>query len=109
MSAETLLKLGGTQNRAWVECRVMRLVCNIEASGKSFGMKLMKRMGWKEGEGLGKDGDGQQTHIHIKRRPENQGNVLSLLDQFQVWVCLITRQTRLSFRQLETSMTFCRI
>ena len=66
MSAETLLKLGGTQNKAWVE-----------SSGKSVGMKLMKRMGWKEGEGLGKDGDGQQTHIHIKRRTDNQGLGLS--------------------------------
>lgn len=34
---------------------------------------MMKMMGWKEGEGLGKDGDGQQTHIQMKKRPENQG------------------------------------
>ena len=33
----------------------------------------MKKMGWKDGEGLGKDGDGQQTHIQIKRRVENEG------------------------------------
>ena len=62
MSSKTLLKLGGTQNKAWVE--------NAE---KSYGMKLMKTMGWKEGEGLGKDGDGQQTHIQIKLRTENEG------------------------------------
>ena len=34
---------------------------------------MMKMMGWKEGEGLGKEGDGQVTHIQIKRRQENQG------------------------------------
>ena len=34
---------------------------------------MMKMMGWKEGEGLGKEGDGQQTHIQMKRRPENLG------------------------------------
>ena len=34
----------------------------------------MKKMGWKDGEGLGKDGDGQQTHIQIKRRVENEGS-----------------------------------
>ena len=33
----------------------------------------MKMMGWKDGEGLGKEGDGQITHIQIKRRPENLG------------------------------------
>lgn len=34
----------------------------------------MKMMGWKDGEGLGKEGDGQITHIQIKRRPENLGS-----------------------------------
>ena len=73
MSAETLLKLGGTQNRAWVECRVMWLVCNIEASGKSFGMKLMKRMGWKEGEGLGQDGHGRLEPIPTRLKRNRLG------------------------------------
>ena len=35
---------------------------------------MMKKMGWKDGEGLGKDGEGQQTHIQIKRRVENEGS-----------------------------------
>lgn len=34
---------------------------------------MLKKMGWKDGEGLGKDGAGQQTHIQIKRRVENEG------------------------------------
>ena len=30
-------------------------------------------MGWNEGEGLGKDGQGAVTHIKISQRPENLG------------------------------------
>ena len=44
----------------------------------------MKNMGWNEGEGLGKDGDGQKTHIQIKRRPENMGFILVV----SLWVGL---------------------
>ena len=36
-------------------------------------MKMMKLMGWNEGEGLGKEGEGQKTHIQLKRRPDNLG------------------------------------
>ena len=42
-------------------------------------MKMMKKMGWKDGEGLGKDGAGQQTHIQIKRRVENEGRHMDSL------------------------------
>ena len=48
-------------------------------------MKLMKNMGWNEGEGLGKDGDGQKTHIQIKRRPENMGSCLYSLKMNRSW------------------------
>ena len=58
MSSDTLVKLGGTQNKAWAE---------------SMESRLGLMMGWNEGEGLGKEGDGQQTHIQMKRRPENLG------------------------------------
>ena len=47
-------------------------------------MKMMKMMGWKEGEGLGKEGDGQVTHIQIKRRQENQGK-----HRFHTFICRI--------------------
>lgn len=52
---------------------VLHSISDVIDAEKSYGMKLMKTMGWKEGEGLGKDGDGQQTHIQIKLRTENEG------------------------------------
>ncbi|KAK8808767.1 hypothetical protein WA538_002328 [Blastocystis sp. DL] len=78
MSEKTFIKLGGTQNKAWVE-----------SSSKSFGMKMMKMMGWKEGEGLGKDGDGQQTHIQMRKRPENQGLGVSENENNKVFISTI--------------------
>ncbi|KAK8811511.1 hypothetical protein WA158_003245 [Blastocystis sp. Blastoise] len=63
MSAEqVLMSLGGTQNKAW-----------LKNADKSFGFKMMKQMGWKEGEGLGKDGTGTTTHIRAAVRQENLG------------------------------------
>jgi hypothetical protein len=36
----------------------------------SWAMNLVKGMGWKEGEGIGANGDGMTTHIHVKKRRE---------------------------------------
>ena len=44
---------------------------------------MMKLMGWNEGEGLGKEGEGQKTHIQLKRRPDNLG-ICYLFDFIQV-------------------------
>lgn len=44
---------------------------------------MMKLMGWNEGEGLGKEGEGQKTHIQLKRRPDNLG-IYYLFDFIQV-------------------------
>jgi len=38
-----------------------------------IGMKLLKKMGWTEGEGLGKNADGIKDCIQMKRRDENLG------------------------------------
>jgi Pin2-interacting protein X1 len=35
--------------------------------------KLLEKMGWSEGEGLGKRGDGIKTHIKAKRREDQAG------------------------------------
>ena len=38
-----------------------------------FGEKLMEKMGWSKGKGLGKKADGMVDCIQIKRREENLG------------------------------------
>ena len=36
----------------------------------SFAMRMMSKMGWEEGGGLGKDGEGMKTHIRVKKRED---------------------------------------
>ena len=44
------------------------------ANDKSkFGLKMMKRMGWEEGESLGRDGAGIKKHIELKPVIDNRG------------------------------------
>jgi len=38
-----------------------------------FGQKLMERMGWKKGKGLGANEDGNQHHISVSTRIDNRG------------------------------------
>lgn len=38
-----------------------------------FGASILKKFGWEEGSGLGKDSTGRTTCIQIKRREENLG------------------------------------
>ena len=38
-----------------------------------FGSKMLKKMGWKEGDGLGKNSDGMKEHIRISKREESVG------------------------------------
>ncbi len=59
-TASTTASLGGTQNRAWA------------ADRNAYGRKMMEKMGWTDGAGLGKDGQGEKTHVRIKQRGANQ-------------------------------------
>ena len=52
------VQLGGHQNKAWAENK------------SSFGFKMLQKMGWSEGKGLGKHEDGQKTHTRIQKRHE---------------------------------------
>ncbi|CAG9467885.1 unnamed protein product [Pedinophyceae sp. YPF-701] len=38
-----------------------------------WGEKLMEKMGWKKGEGLGKEGQGIKEHIRVKKKDDNIG------------------------------------
>eukprot|EP00826_Nyctotherus_ovalis_P043976 TRINITY_DN46_c0_g1_i2.p1 TRINITY_DN46_c0_g1~~TRINITY_DN46_c0_g1_i2.p1 ORF type:complete len:131 (-),score=39.27 TRINITY_DN46_c0_g1_i2:113-505(-) len=37
------------------------------------GLSLLKKLGWKEGKGLGKKEDGRTNCVQLKRRAENMG------------------------------------
>eukprot|EP00771_Trimastix_marina_P000550 gnl/Trimastix_PCT/157.p1 GENE.gnl/Trimastix_PCT/157~~gnl/Trimastix_PCT/157.p1 ORF type:complete len:188 (-),score=27.15 gnl/Trimastix_PCT/157:24-587(-) len=71
MQAETTLGLGcssfghaqlqKTQGLAWAQ------------DHSRFGFKLLEKMGWKQGTGLGKEGQGSQTHVHIPVKSDHLG------------------------------------
>ena len=44
-----------------------------EKVSSDFGEKIMKKMGWTEGEGLGKTSKGQTEPIQVRKRKENLG------------------------------------
>ena len=56
-----MVKLGGTQNQAW------------SRNKNKFGFKLLQKMGWKEGKGMGKNEDGIATHVRATRKHKDLG------------------------------------
>eukprot|EP01038_Epipyxis_sp_PR26KG_P011292 gene11292-15149_t len=61
LNKKTILKMGITMND------------NAASQPSSIAMKLMKKMGWEEGKGLGKNEDGMSNHIKMKKREDNVG------------------------------------
>lgn len=65
-AGQTLVALGGMQNMAWA------------ADTSKFGYKMLVKMGWAAGKGVGKELQGQAAHVKIARRSENLGVGCSL-------------------------------
>ncbi|RLN91966.1 hypothetical protein BBJ28_00015723 [Nothophytophthora sp. Chile5] len=65
-AGKTMVAVGGLQNMAWA------------ADTSKFGFKMLMKMGWSAGKGVGKDLQGQATHVKIARRSENLGVGCSL-------------------------------
>ncbi|CAN1778288.1 G-patch domain-containing protein 1 [Linum perenne] len=48
-------------------------VCYVGVARKSAAFRLMKQMGWEEGEGLGKDKQGIKGHVRVKNKQDTSG------------------------------------
>mmetsp|Transcript_59042 Transcript_59042/g.175562 ORF Transcript_59042/g.175562 Transcript_59042/m.175562 type:complete len:292 (-) Transcript_59042:323-1198(-) len=57
----TIVATKDTRNAAWA------------SDTSSFGRKMLAKMGWKEGKGLGKEQQGQTTHLRAVRRGDSLG------------------------------------
>uniref|UniRef100_M4BXX8 PinX1-related protein 1 n=1 Tax=Hyaloperonospora arabidopsidis (strain Emoy2) TaxID=559515 RepID=M4BXX8_HYAAE len=65
-AGKTMVALGGMQNMAWA------------SDTSKFGFKMLVKMGWSAGKGVGKELQGQASHVKIRRRSENLGVGCSL-------------------------------
>ncbi|XP_023738509.1 G-patch domain-containing protein 1 isoform X1 [Lactuca sativa] len=48
-------------------------LCYVGVAKKSAAFRLMKQMGWEEGEGLGKDKQGIKGHVRVTNKQDNLG------------------------------------
>eukprot|EP00959_Pyramimonas_sp_CCMP1952_P376501 7886228-Pyramimonas_sp.AAC.1 len=48
-----------------------KLFQGVEREGMGF--KMLQKLGWSEGKGLGANEDGIATHVRVKKRRENTG------------------------------------
>ncbi|XP_028077337.1 uncharacterized protein LOC114279316 [Camellia sinensis] len=48
-------------------------LCYVGVARKSAAFRLMKQMGWEEGEGLGKDNQGIKGHVRVKNKQDTAG------------------------------------
>lgn len=59
--ASTTASLGGMQNQQWA------------TDNSAYGRKMLEKMGWADGQGLGKDMQGDKTFVRVKKRENNLG------------------------------------
>ncbi|CAH0484495.1 unnamed protein product [Peronospora farinosa] len=73
-AGKKMVAVGGMQNMAWA------------SDTSKFGFKMLVKMGWSAGKGVGKDLQGQATHVKIARRSQNLGLGCSLKQaEMQGW------------------------
>ncbi len=71
-----------TQNIAWArstfsQAELVDMAANtrdsFSADKGGFGFKMLQKMGWSEGKGLGKNEDGRVKHVKVALRADNVG------------------------------------
>ena len=50
--------------------------CNLFSVDKTkFGFRMLEKMGWRDGRGLGVNEDGNKEHVKIHKKDDNLGRV----------------------------------
>ncbi|MFS7938204.1 putative G-patch domain-containing protein [Helianthus anomalus] len=74
-------------------------LCYVGVARKSAAFRLMKQMGWEEGEGLGKEKQGIKGHVRVSNKQDTIGKIIhrrrmmmmtvnrTVIVRFNVWHC----------------------
>jgi hypothetical protein len=62
-----------------------------------FGQKLLEKMGWEKGQGLGKEKDGMKEAIEVKKKEDTLGvRMTAVCCSHQLGLALLTQQRQLT-------------
>ncbi len=61
-------------------------VLNWAKNENKFGQRLLEKMGWKDGKGLGANEDGMVDHIKVKVKSDNRGIGFDNKEYNNVWL-----------------------
>lgn len=64
---------GGRPARSWLRRRPRTRPARLRADKSNFGHKMLERMGWSEGKGLGRKEQGSSVHVRVVRRDDSLG------------------------------------
>ncbi len=67
------MSVADNKNAAWAKGAARRHAPELLADTSGFGFRMLAKMGWTAGKGLGRNEDGAAKHVQVERRDESLG------------------------------------